>query len=690
MGKKNKRVYSKNELVMRGWTNPLMDSLLPQPMTKTNTSSRNSAPTQLWSIDSVMKAESSDIYQNSFLQQNRRKIDRLIRETNALKEELERVKTQTRALEQISKIDAQCQKLLKDIENVLGYTRRGLLAHETIKVVHDDAMALLFDGRAAYVQRFNAMYNCDIRLQRNYMASIDDLVFQSVVNETIPNHPKDEFALTRLMKRKFTIHSGATNTGKTYHAIEALTQVESGVYLAPLRLLALQVFQQLNDDNKPCSLITGEEETLVENAKYISSTIEKLNLDSVYDLAIIDEAQMISEAQRGSAWTKAVLGVRAKEVHICCSSNAIKLLTRLIDECGDSYEIISYVRDTPLLMDQETFIFPDGVCEGDALIAFSKKVVLGIASYLADKGISASVIYGDLPPEARKKQVELFVNKENKVVVATDAIGMGLNLPIKRIVFMENTKFDGVRKRMLTASEIKQIAGRAGRKNIYDEGYVNAIGEKTQIGRLLGGNLSDLTRAYYLPLDKYLFTMPIGTLRERLIESMTKVMKVEPFLGADIEQPLALLSHVEDKKELSIEEQYSLIFIPFDINKAELYAQWHGYMESYIKYEEIQVPMLDDYEDLETLEIYYKQLDLYYSFCKTMRLFHDSQWIIEQKQETAARIHTLLTTTMETMSRKCRRCGKPTPWNHEYGLCQNCFAKERGLRYSRYDDDWDD
>ena len=685
MGKKSKRVYSKNELVIRGWTPGLMETLLPKPMTRAN--SKNAAPTLLWSIEEVIKAESCDEYQSNFIKKNKRKTDRFKGEIKSLKAELERITPQTRALEQIGKVDAQCQTLIREIENVLGLTRRGLTAHETIKAIHDDALALLASARAAYMERFNALYNCDIRLPINHRMSINDLVFQSVVNETIPNHPKDEFALTRLMKRDFVIHCGVTNTGKTHHAIEALIKVESGVYLAPLRLLALQVFQQLNDGGNPCSLVTGEEENIVANARYVSSTIEKLNLDTVYDIAIIDEAQMISEPQRGSAWTKAVLGVRAREVHICCSTNAVNILTRLIEECGDSYEIKNYTRDTPLLVDQETFYFPEGVTEGDALIAFSKKAVLGIASYLADKGISASVIYGDLPPEARKKQVELFVNKENKVVVSTDAIGMGLNLPIKRIVFMESAKFDGVRKRMLNASEVKQIAGRAGRKNIYNEGLVNAISEKTQISRLLGGGLSDLSRAYYLPLDKYLFSMPIGTLRERLIESMTKVMKVEPFLGADIEQPLNLLTHVENKPELTIEEQYSLIFIPFDINKPELFAQWYGYMEAFIEHEEIVPPLLESSEDLDSLEIYYKQLDLYYSFCKTMNFYHDVHWISEQKQETAGRIHTLLTTTMETMSRKCRRCGKATPWNYEYGLCQSCFRQSNRQRQNVY---WDD
>ena len=127
----------------------------------------------------------------------------------------------------------------------------------------------------------------------------------------------DEYKEARRMKRHFHLHVGETNTGKTYSSIKRLMEAESGVYLAPLRLLALEIQDKLNSENIACSLLTGEEEDIITYAYHVSSTIEKLQLGTPYDVCVIDEAQMISDNQRGWAWTRAIIGVLAPEVHIC-------------------------------------------------------------------------------------------------------------------------------------------------------------------------------------------------------------------------------------------------------------------------------------------------------------------------------------------------------------------------------------
>ena len=137
-----------------------------------------------------------------------------------------------------------------------------------------------------------------------------------------------------------------------------------------------------------------------------------------------------------------------------------------------------YERKTELICEDRPFVFPDDVREGDALIAFSKKSVLDVAGRLEEAGVSSSVIYGSLPPEIRRRQTRLFNRGKTKVAVATDAIGMGLNLPVRRIVFLQADKFDGTSRRPLRTPEIKQIAGRAGRYGIYNKGYVSAMGEQ--------------------------------------------------------------------------------------------------------------------------------------------------------------------------------------------------------------------
>ena len=267
----------------------------------------------------------------------------------------------------------------------------------------------------------------------------------------------------------YILHIGETNTGKTYHALQRMMAAESGMYLAPLRLLALEVSDFLNAQGTPCSLKTGEEEKMVPDASHISCTVEMFHEKNFYEVVVIDEAQMISDKNRGFSWYKAITKVQAKEVHIIASRNAREMLVQLLGE--SEIEIIEYKRDTPLEVEKKEFKIKH-VKKGDALICFSRRRVLETASKLQNDGHSVSMIYGSMPPETRKKQVERFIKGETNIIVSTDAIGMGLNLPIRRIVFLENSKFDGTSRRRLTSQEVKQIAGRAGRKGLYEIGKV--------------------------------------------------------------------------------------------------------------------------------------------------------------------------------------------------------------------------
>ncbi len=217
-------------------------------------------------------------------------------------------------------------------------------------------------------------------------------------------------------------------------------------------------------------MLTGQECIQEENSRITASTVEMADFDELYEIAVIDEAQLVADADRGHSWTKAILGLRAGEIHICMSPAAETAITHLIELCEDSWEIRRYERKTALICEDEPFAFPEDVRPGDALIAFSKKSVLDVAGRLEECGVDASVIYGSLPPEIRRRQMQLFNRGKTSVVVATDAIGMGLNLPVRRIVFLQADKFDGVSRRPLTVSEVLQIAGRAGRYGIYNSG----------------------------------------------------------------------------------------------------------------------------------------------------------------------------------------------------------------------------
>ena len=166
--------------------------------------------------------------------------------------------------------------------------------------------------------------------------------------ENFPSNPKDEYLKARNMKRKFYIHLGDTNTGKTYNALERLKNAKKGVYLSPLRILALENFEKLNKEGVVCDLSTGEEEIINVGSTHTSCTIEKVNLKEHYDIAVIDEIQMIRDPFRGMAWSKAVLGLQCDEIHICGAANAKFILETIINDCNDEYEIKEYKRDYPV------------------------------------------------------------------------------------------------------------------------------------------------------------------------------------------------------------------------------------------------------------------------------------------------------------------------------------------------------
>ena len=190
-------------------------------------------------------------------------------------------------------------------------------------------------------------------------------------------------------------------------------------------------------------------------------------------MAVIDECQMIADRERGFAWTRAILGVLAPEVHLCAAPEARDLLIRIIESTGDTWEEIRHLRKTPLVCMRREIDFDD-VKPGDALITFSKLGVLSVAEDLRAHGKEPAIIYGALPYSTRRRQMEGFLEGRMQYVVSTDAIGMGLNLPIRRVIFLDTRKFDGVERRDLKPAEIQQIAGRAGRYGMYDKGYVGA------------------------------------------------------------------------------------------------------------------------------------------------------------------------------------------------------------------------
>lgn len=460
-------------------------------------------------------------------------------------------------------------------------------------------------------------------------------------DRVFPDNPKNEYEDARKFERKFYLHLGETNTGKTYNAVQRLKEASTGVYLSPLRILALENFERLNREGTRCNLITGEEEIKVERAAHIACTIEKLNVNAEYEVGIIDEIQMINDDQRGAAWTRALLGLKCKEIHVCGAINTKELLVKILEDCGEDYEIKEYVRDIPLEIVDKNFAYKD-IEPGDALVVFSKKRVLELAYYYSGIGVKASIIYGDLPPEVRRKQYEQFINKENTILVTTDAIGMGVNLPIQRIVFMDIKKFDGTEVRYLKSQEVKQIAGRAGRKGIYDVGYVAGYGGSQDFLReSLDMQDYSINQAVLGPSEEILKVQGLP-LREKLALWATRQEKLHYYRKMDISEYLVILDTIKDYK-LDGKTQWRLLKIPFDISNQQLMDTFLSFIDELFvaKNKFISKPQLLKAE-LYDLETQYQQINLYYSFSRAFGLEFDEQWVYDTRIKISEGINEIL------------------------------------------------
>jgi len=308
----------------------------------------------------------------------------------------------------------------------------------------------------------------------------------------------DGFKLARSLKRHHHFYLGPTNSGKTYQALIALEQAASGIYLAPLRLLAMEIRDRLVAAGVPCNLITGEERVLMEGARHTASTIEMMNPGKQVEVAVIDEIQMLQDPDRGSAWTAALIGAPASKVYICGSTAVTAPCIDAIEALDETFEITYLERKTPLVLEDESLCgkryskqkLKPKLQIGDAVIAFSRKDVLTLSARFRQWGFTVASIYGALAPEVRRTESERFNSGAADILVATDAIGMGLNLPIRRVIFSHIHKFDGVASRLLNMTEVRQIAGRAGRFGIYETGYVNVLenDELIHIEHMLGAD----------------------------------------------------------------------------------------------------------------------------------------------------------------------------------------------------------
>ncbi|MEY3090055.1 MAG: hypothetical protein RL113_371 [Pseudomonadota bacterium] len=498
---------------------------------------------------------------------------------------------------------------------------------------------------------------------------------------------KNLFPLARSLKRKIIFHVGPTNSGKTYNAFQALKNVSTGYYLAPLRLLALEGYESLKKEAVSVSLITGEEEIIDEGSTHISSTIEMMNVSVEVDLCVIDEIQMIADRDRGWAWANALIGVPAKTVILTGSSDALQAVEELCAYLEEDLEVIPFERKNELeLLPHATSM--RHIEPQTAVVAFSRRDVLSLKQQLSER-YSVSVVYGNLSPEVRREEARRFREGESHILVATDAIAMGLNLPIKTILFAKDNKFDGLRRRELSPTEVLQISGRAGRYGYEEKGYVGALDENTlyTISSTFHTPLSDLK----LPVSVMAnleHVMLIGEIleTENILDILTFFadnMEFEgPFVAANIDSMLEIAAIVGEY-HLDLKTRFYLSCAPASISSPYIESVFHRYVRQieaggkvpYIPPRDLP-PFAQTNEMLLNAEDRVREISLYLwlSF-KFPDIFQETQKAIEAR----GRLNHFIENSLRQghFTKTCRKCGKVLDFSYRFSICDECHNQNR-------------
>jgi len=253
---------------------------------------------------------------------------------------------------------------------------------------------------------------------------------------------------------------GPTNTGKTHLAVERMMGYSDGIIGLPLRLLAREVYDRVVAQKGAANvaLVTGEEKITPPHASYFVCTVEAMPLDRGFQFVAIDEIQLAADPERGHIFTDRLLYARGKQETMFLGAETIRgWIRRLVPETEfisrDRFSLLSYKGSKKI----------SRLPSRTAIVTFSTNDVYAIAELVRRQRGGAAVVMGSLSPRTRNAQVEMYQSGDVDYLVATDAIGMGLNMDIDHVAFASTYKFDGISSRSLTAAEMAQIAGRAGR-----------------------------------------------------------------------------------------------------------------------------------------------------------------------------------------------------------------------------------
>ena len=495
------------------------------------------------------------------------------------------------------------------------------------------------------------------------------------------------YPLARELKREIFFHVGPTNSGKTYAALQQLKEATTGYYLAPLRLLALEGYENLKKEGINVSLITGEEEIIDEESTHISSTIEMMNASVDVDVCVIDEIQMIADRDRGWAWANALIGAPAKKVILTGSPDALPAVKELAAYLGEQLTIVPFERKNALTMMKHPVPMRK-IQPQTAVVAFSRRDVLLLKQQLSER-YRVSVVYGNLSPEVRREEARRFREGESEVLVATDAIAMGLNLPIKTLLFSRDNKFDGLRRRELLPTEVQQIAGRAGRYGIEEQGYVGALDEAT---------LETIEQQFHAPLPDIELPVSVMASLEHVMligeilqtENITTILEFfadnmefdGPFRAANIESMLEIAAIV-DAYDIDLKTRYYLSCAPASTNSPYIESVFHRYVRQVEAGEEVRyIPPRDLPKFAQTNDMLLNAEDrvreislyLWLSF-KFPDIFPDTQKALEAR----VRLNRFIENSLRQghFTKQCRRCGKALDFSYRFSICDECHNSNK-------------
>jgi ATP-dependent RNA helicase SUPV3L1/SUV3 len=406
----------------------------------------------------------------------------------------------------------------------------------------------------------------------------------------------DSFEMARRLPRRFIAVLGPTNSGKTHKAMETLAHADSGVYLAPLRLLALENYERLlaarpHGKELKVSLVTGEERRIEEGATHVASTVEMLDTRTRVDVAVIDEIQMLADRDRGAAWTAAVCGAPAATVYLVGAPEARRAIEALAERLECPLEVHMLKRKAPLSMEAEPVRKLRNFRRGDAVIAFSRRDVLMWRDMITETGMSVATVYGNLSPEVRRAQAQRFREGQADVVVATDALAMGLNMPISRVVMTTAVKYNGYEEEEISATLARQIAGRAGRYGVHEEGFVAGYDDETHqvIRSLLTEKPAPVPASGFpvAPTLEHLHRISSVTGEQSLVRLFKRFVHnidvPDGFFYPRITEEQSERALWLDSLPLTIAEKFTLSLVPITSRISTLQLAWEGWARSLAK-----------------------------------------------------------------------------------------------------------